>query len=128
MPVLFVYGLPSSMNQEQLQALCYELRESVAGIKELENTKDQVSVFFPTDRMESGLGEEIIIFVDGLFAKKKRTNKVRERLAVVVVETTRRFLPPPEQDQEVFIECFVRPFQVSNGYDATTIRFKHERP
>lgn len=87
------------------------MRQKVADIEELGLKKDQVSIFFPRDLMSQGLGEEIIVFVEGLMEKPERTNAVRRRLATNLIdEVSQSFLKTNT------IECFVRPFNVNDGF------------
>ena len=80
MPVLLVYGMPHSIGP-QLPQLCQCLRDTVAAVPELKITDRSVSVFFPTDLCQEGLGEELICFVQGLCAKPERTQRVKRTLA-----------------------------------------------
>lgn len=112
MPVLKVYGIPEDFDEDSLQLLCGRLQEAVAKVNALNISKDQVSVFFPTDRMKAGLGEEIVVFVDGLFGKPERNRMVRMRVAEAVVATIARII----DKHSTFIECFVRPFNKEDGY------------
>ena len=111
MPVLIVYGIPEDAKEIELQRFWEALRDSVVAVKELDITKDQVSVFFPSDRLKEGLGEEIIVFVEGLFDWPERTKEVRKRLAEIVAETAKKFFPKTNM-----VECFVRPFDPGLGF------------
>ncbi len=111
MPVLIVYGVLEDMEEKRLQRFWEALRESVQAVKELDITKDQVSVFFPPDRLEDGLGGEIIIFVESLFQRPERTKEVRKRLAKFVAGTARSFFPKANM-----VECFVRSFDPDSGF------------
>lgn len=79
MPVIIVYGMPRV--GEGLPELIQELQDATAAIQELELEPKHVSVFFPADQCDHGLGEEIIAIVEGLFNKPRRTPEVRKRLA-----------------------------------------------
>ena len=111
MPILLVYGIPEDVKEKQLSEFCEVLKDSVCLIKELGITKKQVSVFFPKDRLKEGLGEEIIIFVEGLFEKPERTKKVRAVLAEQMATTTKIFFSKAK-----LVECFVKPFNPSLGF------------
>lgn len=108
MPVLIIYGMPA-VNEAGLSYLARQLQEVVAGIKTLGIFSSDVSVFFPMDRMNTGLGEEIICFVEGMFVKPERTTEVRQQLAVTVrnhlVSMARDGLPQCQR-----IEVFVKQF------------------
>lgn len=114
MPVLFVYGVPESVKEDELSRICEDLRVIVTSVKALGVTKDQVSVFFPPDRLKEGLGEEIIVFLKGLFNLPERTKEVRKVLAKVVVATIRSNFPNTK-----LIECFVEPFDPDSGFAGT---------
>ncbi len=111
MPVLLVYGIPDDVEKTKIEDFWEAIRNSVVAIKELEIAKDRVSVFFPPDRLEEGLGEEIIIFVEGLFQRPERTKDVRKRLAETVARTAKNFFPETNM-----VECFVRPLDLDLGY------------
>ena len=114
MPVLLVYGIPKNTKVTKLSQFCENLRLVAADIKELNITVDQVSVFFPTDRLEEGLGEEIIVFVEGLFDRPERTKKVRKDLATAVAKTIRSYFSNTKM-----VECFVKPFNPDLGFAET---------
>jgi hypothetical protein len=87
MPTLIVYGMPESTEEVNwleafLPELVDDLRSSVGKVLEISDT--EVSVFFPCDRMSSGLGEELICIVEGVFEKQERTSEVRKRMAEVI--------------------------------------------
>ncbi len=84
MPVLVIYGMPSSVKQEHLERVVSKLQVEVAASLELEPS--EVSVFMPADLMQKGLGEELICIVQGLFERPERTNEVRWRMAAVIRE------------------------------------------
>jgi hypothetical protein len=79
MPILIVYGLPK--NVSDLDKLTNELRESVVAYPQFKLTAQQVTVFYPADCLDEGLGEEVIVFVEGLFKKPERTREVRQQWA-----------------------------------------------
>ncbi len=111
MPVIIVYGISEQMSrrlEEFTDALIDTAAHSVAELK-LETS--DVSCFYPKDWMPKGLGEELIIFVDGLFDKPERTEELRNRLAEAITQTAHKFYP-----QTGLIECLVRPFDVNQGF------------
>jgi len=83
MPVLKVYGMPSSFAQETLGDLIDSLRIASGSVLGL--STGEISVFFPVDLVQSGLGEELICFVDGLFERPERTWSLRRTLASAIV-------------------------------------------
>lgn len=116
MPVLTIYGLPNKVNQNMIESFCEQLQYSIVEIKELNLTKDQITVFFPPDKMVFGLGEEIIIFVDGLFEKPERTPEVKNLLAKKIGEFTRRFFFMGDREEYPKVECFIRSFDPRQGF------------
>lgn len=111
MPVLFVYGIPDE-EVGLLEEFAKNLIHTVAhDVEELNLTEADVSCFFPKDKLQKRLGEEIIIFVEGLFEKPERTEHVRNQLAGHIVEVTHEFFPEVN-----LIECFVRPFNPAQGF------------
>jgi len=106
MPVIKIYGLPKKMNGQSFKR---ELRCAVTSIKELELTDREVTIFFPSDMMPRS-GEEIVVFIEGLFVKPRRTKGVRNRLAQVLGETI------DERFSNALIEVFVQPFNPAQGF------------
>lgn len=92
MPIVYISGVPGEEKEERLERLIDNLQLKVASIKELKLKKSQVTVFFPADRVKSGLGEEVIATVK-LFEKKERTKAVRDALAQKVVEVLKGYFP-----------------------------------
>lgn len=113
MPILFVYGINPRdyQDQERLGVFCEELKEVVAGVPELKISPELVTCFFPGDNLKAGLGEEIVILVEGLFTRPERTPDVREKLAQAIVCFTRRFFP-----KTILAECFVQAFDPAMGF------------
>jgi hypothetical protein len=113
MPVLIVYGVSEEM-ADKLEEYADTLINTVAhSVKELNLKSTDVSCFFPKDLMSKGLGEEIIVFVDGLFSKPERTKEVRDKLAQAVVQTTHHYFMDAN-----LIECFIRPFDPEQGFSS----------
>jgi len=110
MPVIVVYGIPAEATQKELEKFCDSLIAKCVSIPELKLKKNMVSCFFPADRMKKGLGEEIIIFVEGLFKDKKRTDEVRRCLATQLVNVTRIHF------HDALAECFVKPYDPKLGF------------
>ena len=121
MPVIFVYGVPEDTPKEVLERYCVNLRKEAASIPELKIKIDQVSCFFPRDLLSTGLGDEIIIYVDSLFARPGRTIDVQNQLAAALVRTTGLYFTR----DPLLVECFVRPFnQARSGYSEFRRRMK----
>ena len=110
MPVLIVYGIPTETDKETLEIFSELMRQRTADIEELGIEKEQVSIFFPQDLMAQGLGEEIIVFVDGLTEKPERTEQVKRKLVLNLVDEAHQSFP-----KATLVECIIRPY-VMSGY------------
>ena len=110
MPILIVYGIPTETNKETLEIFSEFMRQRTADIEELGIKKEKVSIFFPQDLMAQGLGEEIIVFVDGLTEKPERTEQVKRKLVLNLVDEAHQSFP-----EATLIECIIRPY-VMSGY------------
>lgn len=100
MPVLIVYGLPANTPEINLKVLIDALKR-VTSKAFYDVAPGQVSVFFNKDLCDVGLGEEIIVFVQGLYEKPERTDEVLHGLAVNIAQEVKvRF---PDAD----VECFI---------------------
>ena len=113
MPVLIVYGISGSM-VGQLEQYTETLINTVAcSVKELNLEAKDVSVFFPKDLMSKGLGEEIIIFLDGLdglFTQPERAGEIKSKLSQAIIETTREHFSDTGN-----IQCYVRSYDRDQG-------------
>ncbi|MEO6077343.1 MAG: hypothetical protein ABIP54_00980 [Candidatus Andersenbacteria bacterium] len=76
MPILNLLGTPEGV--DGLRVLATKLQQSVEAFPDFELTRQQVSVFYPVDRMQEGLGEELILMIDGFFSKPARTPQLRD--------------------------------------------------
>ena len=115
MPVLFVNGMPKAICSK-VEDIIPLLLEAVASVKGLDITKDDVTIFLPQDMIQKGLGEEITVFVEGLFDNEKRTPAVRQELASVIAQTIGNFVKGVEESWPVKckkIEVFVKKFDSS---------------
>lgn len=110
MPVIVIYGFSEPMSQKLEEFTEVLINTAVCSVAELKLEASDVSCFYPRDWMAKGLGEELVIFVDGLIDKPERTEEVKDRLAISIVETTNHFFP-----EVSLIECFVRPFDLKQG-------------
>lgn len=105
MPIIFVSGIPNEYPTEKLEEFWKELREAVKSNPDLKLRPDQVSIFFPTDMLQKGLGDEIIIFVQGLFDYAFRTIPVMNEYAEALGKITKFYFP------DSLVECFVHSFR-----------------
>lgn len=120
MPVVMVYGLPSS-EKELVKLLTPQIKMATAlALQDI--TPDQVTVFFPSDLMPDDQGEEIVVFVKGVFDKPHRTPTVFAILAYalrdLIKNTVQRGIPNLPLDCQL-VEVIVERFQPEkNGYAA----------
>ncbi len=93
MPVLTIYGMPPDLKDSSAltHLVLEELPRAVAAVEELGVKPGQVTAFVPSDLVNEALGEEIIVFIEGLWMRKERTPEVRQRLADAVLDCMRRF-------------------------------------
>lgn len=111
MPVIKVWCLPN-IGESRLNVLHQELVRAVKNVPVLGVTSEKdITCLFPADMMQYGLGTEIIIEVTGLYEKPERTEEVRRHLARELVDAVRGQFPDTD-----LIECFVNPFNPSQGY------------
>lgn len=109
MPHLKISGIPSDATQEKLEALTEALQEVLAAMPALKITRENVFIFYPSDRMLKGLGEEIICDAV-LFDTPERTPDVRREFAERITETIQQFFP------EAIVKCMAFTFDRSLGY------------
>ena len=93
MPIVTVLGVPKDKDEFFLSQLLGAIREEISLVKELGLCTDQVSVFFPSDLYQPGLGEEICISV-ALYEKPERTEEVIHRMAAAIQQKVKKgFFP-----------------------------------
>lgn len=80
MPVIKVWCLSADQTEDDLRKLHRMVVEAVVSVREL-GLKDQndMTVLFPADMMQYGLGEEIIVEIE-MFEKPERSPEVKRRL------------------------------------------------
>ena len=111
MPVLKIWCLPAGQTEEKLNALHKAIVKAIVSISELGlKTEKDITCLFVPDLMAYGLGEEIIIEIDGLFDKPERTEDVKQRLAESVGKSVKELYPNAK------VECFVRTFNPKQGF------------
>jgi len=103
MPIVRVYGIPE-ISQEYLLSVCEKIKEELSRIMEIEQ-KD-IFVFFPTDKLIAGLGEEIIMFVDDLSDTKEINNMQKRDLAKFLAIKINQDFP------DAFVKIIIRPFML----------------
>lgn len=126
MPVIVIHGIPAYVPQPDLKRLTEVLAQKLASVKELGLRSQDVSIFFPVDRLDSGLGEELICFMH-LDAKPDRnwpdrlsaTNHLRDALA----EFARHAVPTCR-----LVEVFDMPFdRTTQGFSDLAIKPRSTR-
>jgi hypothetical protein len=110
MPIITIWGIAAKGDQKLLKTLYEHCVTTITQIKKLKLTRDQITFLFPPDQLKVGAGEEIIVFVDGLFVKPERTDKVRSALAKALGARVKHHFP------ESLVEVFVRPFDPAQGF------------
>ena len=105
MPIIVtVYGMPNTyfIAPADLDTFSEELKNAVLEIKELNLTKDKVSVLLPIDSRAESVASEITVFVEGLPEKPGNKDEFRYNLARMLgLITSSRFL-------RASVKCFVR--------------------
>jgi len=122
MPIIKVWCLPKNIPEERLQILCKAIITTVENIAELSLTgKNAITVLFPSDRMEWGLGDEIVAEV-AIFNKPERTEEVRAKLAEKIGRLLHGHFPSAK------IECFIHPLERTSGFWRINPHPKTEQP
>ena len=123
MPVVKVFGLNSSpYSWEEFASLEHRLKAVVVSVEELRVRDDQVTVFLVKDLLNEGplnrgSQGDIVIDVTGITDKPERTETVRQRLASYMVDSVKHFVEEiGDYKKHGLIECFIHPFNRSNGY------------
>lgn len=92
MPVIKVWCLPKS-TEDDLRNLHKSIVSAVVKIKELRlSNENDMTVLFPQDMMNYGLGQ-VIIIETSLFRKPERSVQVLQRLAKNIGEAIKNFYP-----------------------------------
>ena len=111
MPIIKVYCLPEGQDEKNLNRLHKAIVKAIISISELRlKDENEMTCLFPPDLMKYGLGQEIIVEIDGLFERSERTLKVRQRLAERVGQAIFKLYPKAK------VECFVRTFNPNQGF------------
>ncbi|MBP9771965.1 MAG: hypothetical protein KBD16_03535 [Candidatus Pacebacteria bacterium] len=114
MPVIELWCLPAGQSEDDLRKLHKAVVAAVVAVRELGlKSQSDMTVLFPPDMMQYGLGEEIIVKIWGLFEKPERTEEVRQRLAEGVGSAVHTLYPRAK------VECFVTTFDPNQGFWAS---------
>jgi len=112
MPIIFVNGLPKNMARDAFRNLWGRMTAAVIGVKELNLSAGEVTIWFVPDMWDYGLGKEIVtLLVFGLYEKPERTLEVRNRLAEGLKDVIYKFFPAVKK-----CECPIYPFNPDWGF------------
>ena len=94
MIVLVVLGIPDSFPKENLE----EFRTHLCGIVQGMNAReirrpDEVNASFPRDRIQKGLGEKIIIFINDFSGKLEWEKRNKEKMIEASGMVAKRYFP-----------------------------------
>ncbi|MFA4998871.1 MAG: hypothetical protein WC514_02520 [Candidatus Paceibacterota bacterium] len=94
--LLKVWCLPAEMQEGDFQSLFQELLSALKNVSDkiVRNEKD-VTILFPTDRMQWGLGQDIVAEADCLFysSSVESVDHVRIDLAEKIAHTLKKRFP-----------------------------------
>jgi len=105
-PFITILGIPTSIEQDKLEALTGLIQQSVATVPILDIPADEVFVLYQPDLQEAGLGEELGAKIEGLFQKPERTTEVLQNMQSVICDCLRQFAEA-ELPQCTCVEAFV---------------------
>ncbi|KPJ54827.1 hypothetical protein AMJ47_03185 [Parcubacteria bacterium DG_72] len=111
MIIVKVWCLPSGTTEDKLNHIHRAIVEAVVSISEL-GVKDEKGMvcLFPPDLMKYGLGEEIIVEIDGSSDLDRPLPETRKQLAECVGKSVSDFYP------DATVECLVRDFDPFQGF------------
>lgn len=112
MPLITILGMPGNIREGYLLGLTDRIQTAVEKVPVLGIKGSEVSVFYPTDLQQKGLGEELIARIDGLFIKPERTPEVLAGLRAAVQDCLLTFAcqsVPQCTYVETFIASMVKP-------------------
>lgn len=109
MPAINVFGVPDSVSDGTFETIIHGLQAAAVGVDGLGIKEEQVSVFFPLDRVAAGLGEEVIAIVEGLYEREERTPAVLQKFARAIGEELKHHFPEAE------VECFINTINQTAG-------------
>ena len=113
MPVIRVMGMPN--DARELASLVHDLKRCVSEITELHLTPEQISVFFPPDLLPEVRGHELIVCVEGLFAKLERTTPVVNKLSGEIMHVIGKYAVKYLESCQL-VEVFVQSFPQTGSF------------
>lgn len=90
MPVVIIYGVPQTYKLEELEKLIPDIQLVIEGVEGLNVSAHHVSIFFPLDRVEKGLGEKVVVFIN-IHEKPTRTTETLAEMSKRVGERIKKF-------------------------------------
>lgn len=119
MPVLYISGVPKHQDENNLHKLNTAIGETIAQVKELELTPEQVTVWFLRDHLtpcvfHPNLVPKAITIVVVIYAKPERTDEVIGRMAHGLQTLVKAYFP------DHLVECLpipVKPAHCSSSGD-----------
>lgn len=111
MPHIVVYGLSESeFKAERIEQIENALTSAILSIPELELTENDISFFFPLDPSITSFEVPVVIIVELLFEKPRRTKEIKQLLAERIKETFKSVVWYWRKGQISKLEVAVRPF------------------
>lgn len=116
MPVLVVHGLTNTTAHHGgiNEFLRWNLPKAASSVKEMKVTPDLVTVFAPVEVAFNG-SSDIVIFVEGLWIRKERTQQVLETFAAAIMDCAREFVEECVPECKM-IEVIPRSQRPSDGF------------
>ena len=111
MPVVRVSCLPWNLTEDNLRDIHRSIVAGAVSVPEV-GVKDEktMTVLFPPDMMEYGLGSEIIVeVISGTFGEKNLEDDVLKRFSNAMVLAVKKFHP------QAMVECFILASRI-NGF------------
>ncbi len=112
MPVVRVSCLPGNLTEDNLRDIHRSIVAGAVSVPEV-GVKDEktMTVLFPPDMMQYGLGSEIIIeVISGAFGEKNLGDSVRKKFADAMVLAVKRLFP------QAMVECFILAYTRTDGF------------
>ncbi len=106
MVTIIVFGIPDDFPEGKRLKLCSRLCGTVQGTQSLGLGLNEVNFFSSSEVLKKGLGEEIVIFVEGM---KTDSLHLREAMAKVLGRIVESYFP------DARVRCTVRAFNPLDG-------------
>jgi len=124
MAIVNVKGLPEELREDELEDLRQVILREILKDERVKLKEENITFFFPLDRMKKSSGKEIIVEVEKLFKRAERTPGVLECLAhnikTALIEASEKGLYSIFKTT-IKIKCFVETFDPDeSGFSETT--------